>query len=202
LLRFHFEARAAKKRAMTLFNVYGGILFYGFVSVASTAATVSPNANALAGSDLITGKKTPLIEVGKTATVVVFMSARCPCSKSHEATLKNLATQFPKVRFIGVHSNQDEPESEAKAHFEKIALPFPVLQDVGANIANHLGALKTPHTFILDSKGNKLFSGGVDDSHLAQNSKKQYLVAALNAVVEGRKPDPAEVRTLGCIIQR
>jgi peroxiredoxin len=138
------------------------------------------------------------------ATVVLFLSSRCPCSASHEERIKELYNEFsPKgFRFIGIHSNQDESPSSARAHFEKAGLPFPVLQDSGAKIANALGALKTPHAYVLSPKGEILFQGGVDDSHIARDAKKFYLKTALSQIEQGQKPDPAEVRVLGCVIER
>jgi thiol-disulfide isomerase/thioredoxin len=178
--------------------VHSRLLFCGLFLLATRLVAVPE----LSGRDLLSGKNITFFESSKLATAVVFLSSRCPCSRSHEAVLKELAKKYPEVRFVGVHSNQNEPNEEAKRYFEKAALPFPVIEDTGAKLADKLSAFKTPHIFVLDPGGNKLFSGGVDDSHLAQNAKKQYLAAALKAISENKKPDPAEVRTLGCIIQR
>jgi peroxiredoxin len=137
-------------------------------------------------------------------TVVVFLSSRCPCSSSHEESLKKLHQEFASqgFNFIGIHSNQDESTSEAETHFKQVSLPFPVLQDDGAKLANALGALKTPHVYVLSPSGELLFQGGVDDSHIAQIAKKPYLKNALLQIQQGQRPDPSEVRVLGCVIKR
>ena len=136
------------------------------------------------------------------ATVVAFLSARCPCSASHEPVLAKLAAEFPGMRFVGVHSNSDEDDAFTRAHFTAAGLPFPVVQDNHSQLARELGAFKTPHVFVLSPKGEVLFSGGVDDSHFAERADKHYLKEALVAVAEGREPTEKEVRTLGCIIKR
>ncbi len=140
----------------------------------------------------------------KRGTVLLFLSAKCPCSASHEPVLANLYREFSGqgFQFLGIHSNGDEPESLVRAHFQSAKLPFPVLRDPGSKLADELGAYKTPHAFVLDPRGEIVFQGGVDDSHTATKAERHHLKDALIALKEGRKPDPSVVRTLGCIIKR
>lgn len=154
------------------------------------------------GVDLRSGARFRADSLGEKGTVLVFLSSKCPCSKSHEPVLNRLAAEFPGFRFLGVHSNADEAVADARAHFEKSGLSFPVLRDEGARLANRFGATKTPHAFVLDRDGNRKFSGGVDDSHLAEAAQVPYLKLALEAVSAGREPERAEVRALGCAIRR
>ncbi len=137
------------------------------------------------------------------ATAVVFLSASCPCSGSHEPKLKNLASEFRSrgIQFVGVHANADESETEGKAHFRSSALGFPVVRDE-ANLANAFGALKTPHVFLVNKTGEVVYSGGVDDSKDPSRARNEYLKDALAAITADRLPNPAMTRTLGCIIKR
>ncbi|MEZ4752394.1 MAG: redoxin domain-containing protein [Bdellovibrionota bacterium] len=135
-------------------------------------------------------------------TVLVFLSAKCPCSNSHEKALRQMANDYKGFRFLGVHSNQDEDPVVAGAYFKNAALPFPVVRDTGAKLADAFGAFKTPHVFLISPAGETLFSGGVDDSKDYDRASQHYLRKALTAVSEGRKPDPDRVRALGCVIQR
>jgi hypothetical protein len=142
------------------------------------------------------------------ATLVVFLSAKCPCSAAHETSLRELHTRYgDRIPFVAVHSNQDESDAEASAHFRAAAFPFPVLADrrEGADrelLADQFGALKTPHAFLVDASGTVLFSGGIDDSKDPKKAKRRYLADALAAAVEGREPPTKEARTLGCVINR
>lgn len=159
----------------------------------------------ISGSDLVTGQAVKL-EVGAAprATVIAFVSAVCPCSGSHETVLENLRRKYEGqgFRFIGIHSNQDEPAAASADHFRASPMKFPILADSGAKIADAFGALKTPHTFVVNPKGEILYQGGVDDSHLAAESKKHFLADALAAIAAGRRPEVAQARTLGCVISR
>jgi Redoxin len=142
--------------------------------------------------------------VGKKGVAVVFLSARCPCSESHEDPLAKLAQSHPDINFVGIHSNSDESESEARAHFSKVfpALPFPVLQDEGGKWVDRFAANKTPHVFLLDPQGTLVYQGGVDDTHKAKNATKHYLRAALDAMVSGKQPEVTEAKAVGCFIKR
>jgi len=137
-------------------------------------------------------------------TVILFLSAKCPCSASHETGLVSLYQEYSKkgFQFLGVHSNADEPQELTRAHFGSIQLPFPVLSDENSTLANEFHAYKTPHAFVMDPSGKLLFQGGVDDSHNANESKRPYLRMALVAISNHQTPDPAEVRALGCVIKR
>ena len=157
--------------------------------------------------DSVAGKPVHFkLSEGKRASILVFLSAKCPCSASHELALKQLYEKYRNVgfQFLGIHSNQDEPITLAKVHFnsESPVLPFPVLEDKGAKLAVEFHAIKTPHVYVLSQSGEVLFQGGVDDSHIAQSSKVHHLENALQAIQNGKKPDPAEVRVMGCVIKR
>lgn len=171
---------------------------------ASLARTAERYEGAIAGSNVVTGKGESFSIGARRFTVIAFLSARCPCSASHEVALARLAGEFsPKgVRFIGVHSNADEPPEMTTRHFEQARLPFSVLQDSGSQLANTLGALKTPHVYLLNQSGEALYQGGVDDSSQHENSKRPFLREALAAVIAGQAPPVKVSRVLGCVIKR
>jgi peroxiredoxin len=174
-------------------------LFQATITMAA-GAQLQPT---LEASDLLTGKAMKIgIDAGKKGLVVVFLSSRCPCSTSHEPVLSKLLREFPEFAFVGVNSNSDEDIESAQKHFRASGLPFPVLSDRGAALANRFQALKTPHAYVLNPSGEVLFQGGVDSSREAANAEHHYLADALTAIRQGKKPDPQEVRTLGCIIKR
>lgn len=159
----------------------------------------------ISGEDLLTGNQAQVeISKAKLATVIAFVSSRCPCSSSHELELKRLAALHGQsgVQFFGINSNQDEKVEYSRDHFKESAFGFPVIRDPGARIADQFGALKTPHVYVLGPTGEVLYQGGVDDAHNQKESRRHYLADALQSIVEGRKPEPSRTRTLGCLISR
>jgi len=134
--------------------------------------------------------------------VVVFMSAKCPCSNSHIPELKNLVSRYKNFEFIGVHSNVNEPPDLTKKYFVEADLPFAVIQDNEAQIADQLKAYKTPHAFVLNPEGKILYQGGVTNSVNAQYAEKHFLKDALEDISQDKPVRLANGRTLGCIIMR
>lgn len=134
--------------------------------------------------------------------VVTFVSAVCPCSDSHVAELKRLASVHSDFQFLFVHSNMPEPHEVAAPYFESKNIPFPILSDPKAKIADEFKAYKTPHTFVLNPKGEVLYKGGVTDSAQFPKAKKHFLSDALAAISKGQVPKVKHGRTLGCQIIR
>lgn len=134
--------------------------------------------------------------------VVVFVSSKCPCSDSHIEELKELAKAFPDFEFVGIHSNMDEDFEVSKSYFEAKKLPFPVIQDHKAKIADDFKAFKTPHAFILKLSGEIVYQGGVTNSAQFSRSNKKFLREALQDIAADRTVEIPEGRTLGCVIAR
>ncbi len=155
------------------------------------------------GSDLYQNKKITFPKKEAKATVVVFLSAKCPCSASHEKVIQDLSQKYSPhgFEFIAVHSNQNESMEMARDHFQSAGLTFPILEDRGAKIADELKALKTPHAFILQ-KDKVVYEGGVDDSADSAEAKTPYLANALAELKENKPITVAKARALGCQIKR
>lgn len=155
----------------------------------------------LNGADLFTGQPVE-IAAGEKGTVVVFLSAQCPCSASHAGEIKKIAAEYPAFRFVGVHSNSNEGKELTQGYFKDVKLNFPVLQDTDGKIAEQFRALKTPHAFLVAGDGKILYKGGVTDSKDCSKSGRNFLREALEDVSKGKKVRTAEARTLGCAISR
>lgn len=152
------------------------------------------------GLDLVSGQTKSIQIDSEKQTVLIFMSPVCPCSQSHESIVEQLQKSYPNVNFIGIHSNANEPLDLAQKHFHN-KFSFPVIRDAESKIADQLGALKTPHAFIIKNS-EIVYSGGIDNSHIAEKATKPYLQIALSQLAQGKNPEPKQVRTLGCVIQR
>jgi hypothetical protein len=155
------------------------------------------------GPELYQPKSITFPSPNAKATVVVFLSAKCPCSASHEPILKELAKKYSNdgIEFIAVHSNQNEAVEQAKGHFKEAGLLFPVVEDRGAKIADELKALKTPHAYIIQN-GKLVYEGGVDDSADAAEAEKHFLADALEEVKNNKPITVSKTRSLGCVIKR
>ncbi len=155
----------------------------------------------LAGTELLTGKPVD-IQSGEKGLAIVFLSAKCPCSMSHVPELIEVAKGNKNFQFVAVHSNMDESAETSRAYFDGLKLPFPVLTDPQAKIADDYKALKTPHVFVILKDGTTAFQGGMSDSKDCAESDRKYLRDAFEDLNAGRKLRVVNARTLGCTISR
>ncbi len=156
------------------------------------------------GKDLVSGKNISidLQEKDFTGSAVIFLSSHCPCSQSHTDEIKKLSQDFKKIKFVAINSNMDEDVDVAKKYFSETGFAFPVVRDEKAKYANQFKALKTPHAFLMNARGEILYSGGVTSSSQASQAEHLYLREALNDFSAGRDIKVKSGRTLGCMISR
>lgn len=177
--------------------IFSLILFYS-LSVFSASLP-----SELSGTDVLSKKNVHHSFASENkATVIVFLSAKCPCSASHEEILKGLRAEFKDFTFLGIHSNSDEPIDITESHFKNSQMTFPILEDTKNAWANQFGALKTPHAFVVNTKGEIIYQGGVTNSHVGPAATTQYLKEVLIDLSAGKAPRHKIGRALGCYIQR
>jgi hypothetical protein len=187
-------------RASFLFLIL--VSFCGFGSEPA-AASAGPSISSVRGVDLFSGAELKL-EFPKTrSTVVVFLSATCPCSDSHIVEIKALHQDFPEFDFVGIHSNSNEKKLPTQTYFQNLKLPFSVIRDREAQIADLFKASKTPHAFVISATGQILYRGGVSSSSRFHDKvERKFLREALEDLKAARPVRVAEGRTLGCAISR
>ena len=151
----------------------------------------------------VSGSRSVTVESkGKKGLVVVFLSSVCPCSNSHVPEIANLSKEYPEFAFVGVHSNTDETKNQTVKYFDQIELPFPVIQDNGAKIADEFKASRTPHAFVVLGDGSVAYQGGVTDSQDFSGASRKYLREALASLKAGEPVKITQGRPLGCAIGR
>jgi thiol-disulfide isomerase/thioredoxin len=165
----------------------------GALPANAAALGLVPLASADAGAAPTLGD---VVRRGKrTATVLVFISSRCPYVAEARPVLAALVgTWGAKVGFVGIASNQNEGLDELKAHAAARDFgsgAFVAYRDEKGSVAEALGAAHTPEVFVLDGDGFLRYHGGVQD-----------LEAALTAIVAGKAVAKPESRAFGCTIKR
>jgi hypothetical protein len=177
------------------------ILFASMMMHLTTFAAIDSKST-INGKNILTNEATAVTAEGQKGLVVVFLSAKCPCSNSHIAELKSLSHDYPDFKFVGVHSNVDEDVELSKTYFTTEALPFAVIQDDNTVIADEFKALKTPHAFVIQADGKILYQGGVSSSKTFAKADRKFLREALENIHSGQVVTTPEGRTLGCAIAR
>ncbi len=135
--------------------------------------------------------------------VLVFWSAECPWSKRADEMIDQWKTHWGEDVWVWlIGSNHNEPIDLIRAEASARSIEI-VLLDPDHQLADRLGALTTPHCFVIDQEGTLRYRGAIDDTTFRQRDpSKYYLKDAVDALRQGYQPDPADTPGYGCAIVR
>jgi peroxiredoxin len=142
------------------------------------------------------------------AVVVAFLGTECPLAKLYGARLAQLAKEYEArgVQFLGVNANVQDSITEIAAYARVHEIDFPILKDVGNELADALGAVRTPEVFVLDAERAVRYHGRIDDQYgvgyARDQPQKAELKAALDELLAGKDVTTPQTRPVGCHIGR
>jgi peroxiredoxin len=151
------------------------------------------------------GETHRLSQYADQVVVLVFWSAECPVSREYDAYFNALPEQYPEgqVVVLGIDSNVNYSMREIRAAVKERGVRFPVLRDEGTRMADRLGAVTTPHVYVIDATGRLAYQGAVDDRTFRQKEATvQYVDEALAAILTGKQAVVTETQPYGCTIVR
>jgi AhpC/TSA family len=143
------------------------------------------------------------------ATVVVFTCNHCPYALAWHDRLLDVARDYGDrgVRMLLVNPNDAEryPADSLEAMRERVEAddgwPVPYLRDESQQVAREYGARTTPDVFVLDSDLRLRYRGAPDSDHRDPSQNAAWLRDALDAVLAGQDPAPAETEPVGCSVK-
>ncbi len=189
----------------------GLLLATGNVLMAAEHEAVAPLGKQVANFTLrdFQGKPYALADLAdKQAVVVAFLGTECPLAVLYAPRLEELAGRYADrgVAFIGINSNQQDSLSEIEAYVKKHKLSFPLLKDVGNEVADALGAVRTPEVFLLDKDHVIRYWGRIDDQYVVGRQRdavtREDLALALDELLAGKPITTAVTEAPGCHIGR
>jgi hypothetical protein len=140
--------------------------------------------------------------------ILNFWSAECPWSaRADQALLAWLADWGSQVDLWTIAANINEPLELLQTIAAERGLPL-VLDGRAEMASGHTAsglyqAQTTPNLFVIDRSGILRYQGALDDVTFRQRSPtRSYLRLAIEALLAGRQPDPAETQPYGCTIVR
>lgn len=140
------------------------------------------------------------------ATVVYWTCNHCPYALAWQDRLHDAARDYEAqgVRFLAVNSNDADryPADSPSAMRERIEAEggwsHPYLHDADQTVARAFGARTTPDVFVLAADGTLAYRGAPDADYDDPGKEAAWLRGALDAILAGREPDPAETEPVGC----
>jgi peroxiredoxin len=142
-------------------------------------------------------------------TAVVFTCNHCPYALAWHDRLLAVAREYAErgVRVLLVNPNDAEryPRDSLDAMRERVAAegpwPAPYLRDETQEVARAYDAKTTPDVFVLDSERRLRYRGAPDADYGDESEDAAWLRQALDAVLEGGEPNPAETKPVGCRVK-
>jgi peroxiredoxin len=142
------------------------------------------------------------------AAVVVFTCNHCPYALAWHDRILDAARDYAErgVRFLAINSNDAEryPRDSLEAMQARVReedWPLPYLHDSSQQVARDYEAIATPEVFLLDAEGTLRYHGAPDADYADPSRGGAWMRDAIDAVLEGRSPDPAETKPIGCSIK-
>lgn len=142
---------------------------------------------------------------GYKAAAVVFMSHECPISREYVPELNRLAGAMKDkpVKFVGVISERGLTRAAAVKFQQDFKIAFPLLFDASGEIAAALGPTHVPEGFVLDTAGQVVYRGRIDDQYGEIGKKRPEatrhdLAEAIDATLDGKAIAEARTTPVGC----
>jgi peroxiredoxin len=147
---------------------------------------------------------------GAPAFLAIFMCNHCPFVKHLADALAQFGVEYMAkgAAIVGISSNdvanypQDSPEQMVREAEER-GYTFPYLYDETQEVAKAYRAACTPDFFLFDKDRKLVYRGQFDSSRpdSGMSATGADLRAAMDAVLDGKKPSEKQMPSIGCNIK-
>jgi peroxiredoxin len=142
----------------------------------------------------------------RRAIVFALSSTSCPLSKKYFPSLVSLAKKYASrdIRFVIVNPVATDDEQGMQRQQKKLGTDASYVFDQQGSLAKALGAQTTTDVIVVDSARTVIYHGAIDDQYGFGYSldapRQQYLVDALDALLDDRVPRIEATAAPGCVL--
>lgn len=143
-----------------------------------------------------------------TASVFYFLAPECPLSQNYTKAINEINTEFKdkNVAFYGVFSGTVYTDEEVSNFIEEYSLKIIFLKDVDYKLSSAFNATITPEAFVLNSQGDILYSGKIDNWIESLGVKRQivtefFLKDAIQQYLDGERILVSKTEPVGCMLE-
>ena len=141
--------------------------------------------------------------------IIIFTCNTCPVAKANEERIIALHNSYAPKGYPVVAIQPNDPAIQPgdsydamQSYAKEKSFPFLYLFDDGQKVYPQYGATRTPEVFLVDKDLIVRYRGAIDNSARdADNVKDKFLENAIQAVEEGKEPNPAKTKAIGCGIK-
>jgi hypothetical protein len=146
------------------------------------------------------------LATGAPATVLIFVSTRCPISNRYAPELVRLYGTFAArgVEFFLVYALQGDGTEAIREHLREYALPMKALLDPAHVLVERAGVTTTPEVAVFRG-ASRVYHGRIDDRQVdfgvtRPQPTRRDLELALTEVLAGKPIDVPVTDPIGCSI--
>ena len=142
--------------------------------------------------------------------VLEWLNYECPFVRYHyekASTMKDLAAKYKdrNVVWLAINSTAHQETAKNKDFAEKNKIPYPILDDRTGTTGRAYNATNTPHIFIIDTKGNIVYKGAVDNAPMGKvtggGNYISYVDNALEELTAGKEVTTKTTKPYGCTVK-
>lgn len=178
---------------------------------AQAAVEIGKPAPDFTGTDS-NGKTHKLSDFKGKTVVLEWTNPECPFVVKHydSKNMQGLQEKYTGegVIWLTINSSAEGEQGnqtgeQANAYIsEKASKPTARLLDASGEIGKLYDAKTTPHMFVINPEGNVVYAGAIDDNDSSKPedaaTAKNYVSAALDAVLGGKPVETAQTKPYGC----
>lgn len=144
---------------------------------------------------------------GKHAVVIFFLETDCPLCNRYVPELNHLKDLYSDrgIAFYAVQGDATVADSDVRQHVKTFGYSFPYLFDPKESLAAFTGATTTPEAAVLNSSGELLYRGRIDNRLEDFGKQRQQITEfdlkdALDAILAGKPVPHPRTKPIGCAI--
>jgi thiol-disulfide isomerase/thioredoxin len=180
-----------------------------FLFIASTSISQAQIFQSMERIDAVTGKSVQVESlIRDKALVLVFHSLKCPFANMYQDRIIDLKNNYANkgITFALVNPEATADQAaELRKFVDDSGVNASYLIDEDLLLVKQLGITKIPEIIILipgESGLEIAYKGAIDNNPQAANSvSERSLERAINQVLRGEKPSPAQIRATGCNVK-
>lgn len=145
----------------------------------------------------------------KSGVIAIFMAVDCPVTQKYMSTIKSLELKYHNQLSITGYFPAGLTKKEAKQFRKEYKLPanIKLVDDKLHQMTQHLNATITPEVFLMNNKGEVLYSGAIDNwffelGRYRPEITENYLIDAIEATLNQTTLGVTKTTAIGCFIQK
>ena len=139
-------------------------------------------------------------------TLYLFLSDECVITQYYITTLNALVDEYGReVDMVAVFPNFSSKKKKIEAFYEKYKLNIPYKTDYYKKLSRSLGATVTPEAILLNSDGEIIYQGRIDNSYVRIGKRRRVVTTselsdAISALVKNEEIEVSRTEAIGCFI--